>query len=162
MNVAMRVDLANSNLSNHSTVIQIPRSVSENPSNLEIPLVRAKISAGFPSPADDYHEEPLDFHAYLINHRAATFVFTVQGDSMTGAGILDGDKLIVDRSIVPKHNHIVVAVVNGEYTVKRLFLKNQRIELRAENSSFRNITLSGDDELVVWGVVSGILRKYFV
>ena len=84
------------------------------------PLYTARVPAGFPSPADDHLDRPLDLHEYLISNEAATFMVRVSGDSMSGAGILDGDILVVDRSLSPRTGHIVVAVLDGELTVKRL------------------------------------------
>ncbi|MEA5098193.1 MAG: translesion error-prone DNA polymerase V autoproteolytic subunit [Burkholderiaceae bacterium] len=120
------------------------------------------IHAGFPSPATDCGEHALDVNDYLIRHRAASFYFSVAGDSMMGAGILDGDKVLVDRAIEPQHGHIVVAVVNHEYTLKRLYWQRGVIELRAENPAYRPIRLKDGEELQVWGVVVGVVRKYSV
>lgn len=118
-----------------------------------------KIPAGFPSPASDYIEAGLDLNAYLIAHKASTFVFQVKGDSMSGIGILDGDKLTVDRSIEPRHKHIIVAVLNNEFTVKRLYRWGGVVELRAENPAYRPIRCKDFEEIQVWGVVTGVLRK---
>lgn len=148
------------NESAQANLLQTPESVRDAPDHLPIPFFQSKISAGFPSPADDYREESLDLNHYLIAHKASTFVFTVKGDSMLAAGILDGDKLVVDRAIEPKHNHIVIAVVNTEYTVKRLFKWRGVVELRAENSAYKTIQFKDNDELMIWGVVVGVLRKF--
>ncbi|NMM38598.1 MAG: translesion error-prone DNA polymerase V autoproteolytic subunit [Glaciimonas sp.] len=118
-----------------------------------------KIPAGFPSPASDYIEAGLDLNAYLVAHKASTFVFQVKGDSMSGIGILDGDKLTVDRSIEPRHKHIIVAVLNNEFTVKRLYRWGGVIELRAENPAYAPIRCKDFEEIQVWGVVTGVLRK---
>lgn len=143
-----------------ANLLQIPEWVEGAPDHLGIPLFQSKVSAGFPSPADDYREESLDLNQYMIAHRASTFVFTVKGDSMVVAGILDGDKLVVDRAIDPKHNQIVIAVVNSEYTVKRLFKWRGVVELRAENPAYKAIQFKDNDELTIWGVVVGVLRKF--
>lgn len=119
-----------------------------------------KINAGFPSPASDYMEPGLDLNDFLVQNKAASFLFTVTGESMSGAGILDGDKVIVDRSVAPVHGRIVVAVVNGEYTLKRLFHFNGKLELRSENSAYAPIRMAEGTELEVWGVVVGVIRKY--
>ncbi len=116
-------------------------------------LLSHRMSAGFPSPAADYAEEELDLNTYLVRNKPATFMFSVKGDSMIGASIEDGDKLVVDRSINPKHNDIVVAVVNGEYTIKRLFKHMGCVELRPENPNYQPITFKDGSELEVWGVV---------
>jgi DNA polymerase V len=127
---------------------------------LRLPLFQSKIQAGFPSPASDYMEDGLDLNDYLVQHKAASFLFHVQGDSMRNAGIVNGDKVVVDRSLPPQHNRIVIAVVDGEYTIKRLFLKPGRIELRSENPAYPPIVIAGEVELEVWGVVVGVVRRY--
>ena len=142
-------------------------TLSQNPSNLkldtlafEFRLLSHRISAGFPSPATDYVEEGLDLNDYLVRNKAATFMFTVKGDSMTGASIEEGDKVVVDRAQHPKHGDIVVAVVDGEYTIKRLFKHMGRVELRPENAAYPPIVFHDGSELMVWGVVVGVVRRY--
>ena len=142
-------------------------TLSQNPSNLklaalafEFRLLSHRISAGFPSPATDYVEEGLDLNDYLVRNKPATFMFTVKGDSMTGASIEEGDKVVVDRAQLPKHGDIVVAVVDGEYTIKRLFKHMGRVELRPENSDYPSIVFHDGSELMVWGVVVGVVRRY--
>lgn len=119
-----------------------------------------RVPAGFPSPADDYVEKRLDINEHLVRHPAATFLFDVTGDFMIHAGILDGDKVVVDRSIERIDYHIVVALVRGERTLKRLFRRGQRVELRPENPAFKPIVFNDGDELEIWGVVVGVVRKY--
>lgn len=104
----------------------------------------------------------LDVNDYLVRHRAASYYFTVEGDSMNGAGILDGDKVLVDRAVEPKHGHIVVAVLNSAYMLKRLVRQRGVIELRAENPAYAPIRLKEDEALQVWGVVVGVVRKIAV
>lgn len=123
------------------------------------PLYLDRISAGFPSPADDYIETALDLNTYLIRNPAATFMVKVSGDSMIGAGINDGDILIVDRSEKPGHGRIVVAVLDGELTVKRLLTKDGQILLAPENPRYQPITVAEEQDLHVWGVVSGVVRR---
>lgn len=142
-------------------------TLSQNPSNLkldalafEFRLLSHRISAGFPSPATDYVEEGLDLNDYLVRNKPATFMFTVKGDSMKGASIEEGDKVVVDRAQHPKHGDIVVAVVDGEYTIKRLFKHMGRVELRPENSDYPSIVFHDGSELMVWGVVVGVVRRY--
>ena len=142
-------------------------TLSQNPSNLkldalafEFRLLSHRISAGFPSPATDYVEEGLDLNDYLVRNKPATFMFTVKGDSMTGASIEEGDKVVVDRAQHPKHGDIVVAVVDGEYTIKRLFKHMGRVELRPENAAYPPIVFLDGSELMVWGVVVGVVRRY--
>ena len=139
---------------------------SEPVSSLPVPWLtrffNQRISAGFPSPAADYTEEGLDLNEYLIPHRTSTFIFTVVGMSMKNAGILDGDKVTVDRAIEPRHGHIVIAVINNEYTIKRIYMRSGVVELRAENPDFQPIRCSDLDELQIWGVVTGVLRRFTV
>lgn len=142
------------------TLSQIPLVMATEPALLELPLLSHRISAGFPSPASDYLEEGLDLNDYLVRNKPATFLFTVKGDSMIGASIEEGDKVIVDRSLTPKNNDIVVAVVDGEYTLKRLYKHMGRVELRAANSAYNPIVFHDGAELVVWGVVVGVVRRY--
>ena len=129
---------------------------------LLLPLAAHRVPAGFPSPATDYAEDGLDLNGYLVQHPAATFLFSVQGHSMQGAGIMDGDKVVVDRSITPRHGHIVIAVVDREYTLKRLHHSAQRIELHPENPDFQPIRLTPGQQLEIWGVVVGAVRRYRV
>ena len=129
-------------------------------STLSVPLLGRVVPAGFPSPADDYLEGEIDLASYLIERPAATFMMRVSGQSMTGAGILDGDYLIVDRSVAPKTGQIVVAVCNGEMTVKRLVITGQgRAVLRAENPDFPCWEICEETPAEIWGVVVGSFRK---
>jgi len=123
------------------------------------PLYSHSISAGFPSPADDYIEAQLDLNALLISNKAATFFLRVQGDSMVNAGIHPGDIIVVDRSIRPTHRAIVVAVVDGELTVKRLVTRNGAAELHAENPKYAPICLHEGQELSIWGVVTSSVHQ---
>jgi DNA polymerase V len=123
------------------------------------PLDSGKLSAGFPSPASDYEERQLDINSYLVRNPVATFFFPVEGRSMEGAEIFAGDILVVDRSIRPRHGHIVVAFLNGERLVKRLHQRGGRVALLAENSDFAPLEISEDLELVVWGVVTGKFKR---
>ncbi len=107
-------------------------------------------------------EGGLDANDYLIRHRIASYYFTVEGDSMRGVGILDGDKVLVDRAVEPKDGHIVVAVVNSEYTLRRLHHRGKAVELHAENPAYAPIRLKADEALQIWGVVVGVVRKIAV
>jgi DNA polymerase V len=117
------------------------------------------VSAGFPSPADDYKEKKLDLNDLLIRQPEATFFAKASGDSMTGAGIFDGDMLIVDRSITAADGKIVIAVVNGELTVKRFKLVGRTAQLHAENPKYSPITLCEGDNVNVWGVVTNVIHS---
>lgn len=139
-------------------------AASLSPSTLFRPFYTQAIPAGFPSPAEEYRDRDLDLNSYLVNNRTATFFFRVQGDSMRDAGILDGHVLVVDRSIQPKDGHIVLAVVDGEYTVKRLYLRNHLLELRPENPRYQPLRFVKGEEFQVeiWGVVVGTVCKFMV
>lgn len=139
---------------------QVPQNMALEPAAVNLRLLAHRISAGFPSPAADYIEVGLDLNDYLVRNKPATFLFTVKGDSMTGASIDEGDKVIVDRALTPSHNDIVVAVVDGEYTLKRLYKHRGRIELHAENPSYPRIEFKDGHELFIWGVVVGVVRRY--
>jgi len=139
---------------------QEPQALAKDSVAYEFKLLSHRISAGFPSPAADYVEDGLDLNNYLIQNKPATFMFTVRGESMIVAGIHDGDKVVVDRALKAKHNDIVVAVVDGEYTIKRLYKYRGRIELRPENPDYQPITFTEGNELQIWGVVIGVVRKY--
>jgi DNA polymerase V len=143
-----------------ATLNQIPRLLASEPVAARSPLFVSRITAGFPSPATDYVEDGLDLNDYLVRHRAASFLFTVKGWSMRDVGIVDGDKVVVDRSVTAQHGHIVIAVVDSEYTIKRLHRKDDVIELRAENPAFQPIRFSADSTLEIWGVVVGVVRRY--
>lgn len=123
------------------------------------PLYSHSISAGFPSPADDYIEDRLDLNALLIDNKAATFFLRVKGDSMINAGIHHGDIIVVDRSLQPVHRAIVVAVVDGELTVKRLITFGDTTELHAENPKYAPIRLQEGQELTIWGVVTSSVHQ---
>lgn len=126
-----------------------------------LPLAAGTVHAGFPSPAEDYVEGCLDLNAHLIRHPAATFVVRVEGESMIGAGIFPGDLLVVDRSVEAKDNHVVIAAVAGELTVKRLKGRAGAWCLVAENQDFPTIQLDGDadgETSAIWGVVTSAVR----
>lgn len=127
---------------------------------VKIPLCGSSVQAGFPSPAEDYLEDSLDLNEYLVGNKDSTFFVRVAGESMVDAGIRSGDILIVDKSIGAEDGSIVIAVVGGEFTVKRLTYSAGNVILRAENKDFQDILLSGDDELIVWGVVTSVVHKY--
>lgn len=124
------------------------------------PLFTVRVSAGFPSPADDYIEHALDLNEKLIRHPAATFFVRVSGDSMQGAGIYDGDLLVVDRSLEAQDRNIVIAVVNGEFTLKRLKKDQGRIWLMPENAAYEPIELHDGIEAEIWGVVKHAIHEF--
>ena len=121
--------------------------------SIKLPLYSCKISAGFPSPADDHLEKSLDLNSYLIKHPSATFFVRVNGDSMIDAGINDNDILIVDRSLKPSHGKIVIAVVDGQMTVKRLYKRSGKLILMPENKNFKPIEITESMSIEIWGIV---------
>ncbi|MCX5774269.1 MAG: translesion error-prone DNA polymerase V autoproteolytic subunit [Fusobacteria bacterium] len=124
-----------------------------------IPILEVKIPAGFPSPADDFIEGKLDLNNIVIKNPTATFYMRVQGDSMKDANIHDGDLIVVDRSIEPIHGKIVIAVIDGEFTVKTLYKKNGILKLIPQNNEFREIIIKEENELYIWGCVSFVVHK---
>jgi DNA polymerase V len=118
------------------------------------PLFGAGVEAGFPSPADDYIDRPLDLHEALVTHPAATFFVRARGHSMTGAGIHDGDLLVVDRSTSPAPGHVVIAAVDGELTIKRLQQGEHGLQLVPENDDYPVLNINEDTDARVWGVVT--------
>ena len=123
------------------------------------PLFLNPVAAGFPSPADDYIERRLDLNEYLVRNPPATFFVRAQGDSMLGAGIHDGDILVVDRSIPPVHNRVVIAAVHGELTVKRLWMRDGMTVLRPENPAYPPLDMTGVEQFEVWGVVTSVIHS---
>lgn len=118
-----------------------------------------KVPAGFPSPAADHTQERIDLNKQLIRNKEATYIFRVKGDSMTGAGIYEGDALLVDRSMDPKHNNIVIAQLNNEFTVKRLYRRGGVVKLIAENPIYPPRLIKEEDDFIVWGVVTNNIHK---
>ena len=125
---------------------------------MPLPLFAFPVSAGFPSPAEDYLEGQLDLNQHLIKHPPATFFVRVTGDSMTGAGIHSGDILIVDRSLEPISNKVVIAVVNGELLVKRLLIEEEKIYLAAENNEYPILLITEAMDFEIWGVVTNVIH----
>ena len=127
---------------------------------LKLPMAEASVRAGFPSPADDFRVKRIDLNDVLITHPQATYLLRVAGDSMRDAGIEDGSIIAVDRAIKPKHNSIVVAIVDGECTVKYLHQRAGRIKLRAANPTYPDIIPRDSQTIEVWGVVSGCVKLF--
>ncbi len=139
--------------------LDVPLRAVENPPCLFLPLGLTPVSAGFPSPAEDYADNGLDLNQYLVRNPVSTFFFQVRGNSMQDAQIFDGDILVVDRSIEACHRHIVVAFVNGERLLKRLYRRGGRVALLAENKDYPPLVLTEGAEMVVWGVVIGLAKR---
>jgi DNA polymerase V len=133
------------------TVLKIVKKCS-------LPLALSHVEAGFPSPADDYMEGALDLNEHVIKHPSATYFVKASGDSMIGAGIFNGDLLIVDRSLEASSGKVVIAEVDGQLTVKRLLKLDDSFSLQSENSSYPPIDLQEGNEVVVWGVVTHVIH----
>lgn len=121
-------------------------------------IFMATVPAGFPSPAADYEEGKLDLNRHLIRNPAATFFVRVTGDSMVKAGIHNGDLLVVDRSLEPRDKNVVIAVVNGELTVKRIRIRKNGLTLEAENEAYQSQEINDEIEFEVWGVVTNVIH----
>ncbi len=122
-------------------------------------LIEQGVSAGFPSPADDFKEIRISLDKELVKNRDATFYARVSGESMVGAGLDDGDLLIIDRSLDPKNGKIAVCLVDGEFTVKRIKMEKDKFYLVPENKKYKPIELKEDNELIIWGVVEYVIKK---
>jgi DNA polymerase V len=123
-----------------------------------VPLMATSAECGFPSPADDYLDRPLDFNDLLIENPTATFAVRIAGESMTGVGLFPGDIAVVDRSRTPIEGSIVLALLSGEFTIKRYRKKGARIWLQAENPAFGDILLNDETVFEVWGVITKSIR----
>ena len=125
-------------------------------------LIPNRVCAGFPSPAEDLGAQRIDLTQMLIVHAQATYFLRASGQSMIEAGIFDNDILVVDRAIKPRHNHIVVAVVDGDFTVKRLYQRAGRIKLKAANPTYPDIVPKEGQTIEVWGVVTSSIKQFLV
>jgi DNA polymerase V len=122
-------------------------------------LVEQGISAGFPSPADDFKEIRISLDKELVKNKEATFYARVSGESMTEAGLDDGDLLIIDRSLDPKNGKIAVCMIDGEFTIKRIKKEKNRLYLMPENKKYKPIELKEGNELIIWGLVQYVIKK---
>jgi DNA polymerase V len=123
-------------------------------------LLENEVCAGFPSPAEDLGAQRIDLTSLLVTHAQATYFLKASGHSMVEAGIFDGDIMVVDKAIKPRHGHIVVAVVDGDFTVKRLYQRAGRIKLRAANVTFPDIVPKDGQTIEVWGVVTATIKRF--
>ena len=126
----------------------------------KIPLLNDSVSAGFPSPADDYTEENIDLNEHLISNPFSTFFLRVKGESMINAGIKDKDLIIVDKSLIAKPGDIVIAMIDGEFTIKRLSIKNDELYLKAENHNYPDFSFKNHIDVQIWGVVIYSIHSY--
>ena len=127
---------------------------------MEIPFVDTGISAGFPSPADDFIELTIDLNKFLIKHRDTTFFAKVKGHSMKNAGIFDGDLLVIDKSLEPQDGKIAICQIDGEFTVKRIKKDKDCYWLIAENEDYKPIKVTPDNELMIWGIVIHCIKSF--
>ena len=137
---------------------QLPTPLCSQRRPLHLPLAGERVAAGFPSPADDYVEVGIDLNDQLIRHPSSTFFLRVSGDSMTGAGIHDGDLLVVDRSLDPRPGRVVVAVLDGGFTLKRLARHRGRLRLEAANPDYPPLELEDCGDMQIWGVAIHVIH----
>lgn len=116
------------------------------------------ISAGFPSPADDFKEQRISLDKELIKNKEATFFARVSGESMIGAGLDDNDLLVIDRSLEPEHNRIAVCFLDGEFTVKRLKVEGDSVWLQPENPKYKAIKITEENDFLIWGIVTNVIK----
>ena len=135
-----------------------PLPLQHRRSRLALPLAGERVAAGFPSPADDYVEVGIDLNEQLIRHPTSTFFMRVSGESMLGAGIHHGDLLVVDRSLDPRPGRVVVAVLNGEFTLKRLVQHQGRLRLEAANPAYPPLELHRCGDVQIWGVAIHVIH----
>ena len=122
-------------------------------------LVEQGVSAGFPSPADDFKEIRISLDKELVKNKDSTFYARVSGNSMENAGLEDGDLIVIDRSLNPEKNKIAVCFLDGEFTVKRVVEKSKKIFLKPENSNYKEIEISEENELIIWGIVTYVIKS---
>ena len=122
-------------------------------------IVEQEISAGFPSPADDFKEIRISLDEELVKNKDATFYARVSGESMIEAGLDDGDLLVIDRSLNPESGKIAVCFIDGEFTVKRIKKEKDKLYLIPENNKYKTIELKEENELIIWGIVEYVIKK---
>lgn len=126
---------------------------------IELPYISSGIKAGFPSPAADFEESKISLDNVLVKNKEATFYAKASGNSMIGAGIDDGDILVIDRSLEPKNNKIAVCFIDGEFTVKRIKIEEKAIFLIPENSNYKPLKISPENDFIIWGIVTYVIKK---
>ncbi|WP_309609881.1 translesion error-prone DNA polymerase V autoproteolytic subunit [Flavobacterium sp.] len=125
----------------------------------EYPFIVDGIKAGFPSPAADFDGTKISLDAFLVKNKDATFYARAKGNSMIGAGISDGDLLVIDRSLEPVNNKIAICLIDGEFTVKRIKIEKDCVYLMPENSDYKPIIITDDNVLIVWGIVTYVIKS---
>ena len=128
---------------------------------MKIALYLNTVCAGFPSPASDYLEGEIDLNRYLIKNPPATFIVKSQGNCLLQAGIHSGDLLIVDRSIKPQNNSIVIASINGDLTVKRIKILGKKFLLTSDNKEYGNIKINNESDIFIWGIVTKVIHNVY-
>lgn len=124
-------------------------------------LIEQGISAGFPSPADDFKEIRISLDKELVKNKDATFYARVSGESMIGAGLSHGDLIIIDRSLQPENKKIAVCFLDGEFTVKRIVKKGEKLFLKPENNNYKKIEINENNELLIWGIVTFVIKSIY-
>jgi DNA polymerase V len=127
----------------------------------ELPFISGGIKAGFPSPAADFDESKISLDNVLVKNREATFYAKASGTSMIGAGIDDGDIMVIDRSLEPQNNKIAICLIDGEFTVKRIKIEKDAVYLIPENNNYQPIKVTDENELVIWGIVTYVIKNLY-
>jgi DNA polymerase V len=143
-----------------NSIIKVNQPVPVSEAPLLALLIRNCVCAGFPSPAEDLGAKRIDLTQVLVTHPQATYFLRASGHSMVEAGIFDNDILVVDKAIRARHNHIVVAVVDGDFTVKQLYMRQGRIKLKAANPTFPDIVPKDGQSIEIWGVVTSSIKQF--
>ena len=128
-------------------------------STVSLPFVESGISAGFPSPADDFLDISIDLNKEFVKNPSTTFYGRVKGDSMINAGLNSGDLLIIDKSLEPINNKIAVCFIDGEFTVKRIKIEKDIVWLVAENKKYKPIKVTCDNDFLIWGIVTTVIKS---
>jgi len=141
----------------HTTNLEI--YTADTTTSIQLPFVESGISAGFPSPADDFLDASIDLNKEFVKNPSTTFYGRVKGDSMINAGLNNGDLLIIDKSLEPVNNKIAVCFIDGEFTVKRIKIEKDIIWLIAENEKYQPIKVTADNDFVIWGIVTTVIKN---
>ena len=126
---------------------------------IELPFISSGIKAGFPSPAADFDESKISLDNVLVKNKEATFYAKASGNSMIGAGIDDGDILVIDRSLEPQNNKIAICFIDGEFTVKRIKIEDENVFLMPENKHYKPIQIAEENDLIIWGIVTYVIKS---